>query len=57
MNLKIYKSDVNFQIEDLLSDDFFHQDSFNKYYNQFMDGLLQTEIFDENEGILLFKKI
>jgi hypothetical protein len=43
-NLKLYQSDQKFEIEDLLSDQFFESDSLNDTYNDVMDNFLGGEV-------------
>lgn len=43
MNYKIYQSDPSFQIEDLISDEFFQSDSLKMVYDDFMEQMLDDD--------------
>lgn len=49
MNLKRWENDKSFQIEDLISDDFFQMEPLRDIYNNVMDGYFEVKI--DEDGI------
>lgn len=55
MNYKIYQTDPSFQIEDLISDDFFQSESLKKVYDEFIEKVLaDTECSENRTGCAFF---